>query len=87
MIFGTGSSGAVRIDPTRFDTFIQFLEDPEKAKAYSKITLDQWMSFYDFGQEIPTNNELLNSTIYDECTSAWPVLLDDYVDYIQQMKK
>lgn len=89
MIFMTNNNtDCQRIDKMRLESFCAFLEDPDRGKPYLRITLDQWMSFWDFCQEIPNNDSLIsNSNIYDESTSAWPVLIDDYVDYVQQLGK
>lgn len=74
-----------RINDERLNTFCTFLQEPEKGKPYQRITLDQWMSFLDFCNEIPNNSELISSSNkYDESTSAWPVLIDEYVEYIQK---
>jgi Cullin binding len=75
-----------RVDEDRLLTFCQFLQHPEKGKPYQRITLDQWMSFLDFCSEIPNNTELTSSSKkYDESTSAWPVLIDEYVEFIQNL--
>jgi hypothetical protein len=45
------------------------------------------MSFWDVCQEIPDNDELVGSNSksgYNEETLAWPVLIDEYVEYIQE---
>lgn len=47
----------------------------EEAK---RITLDQWMSFWDFCQECD------DLSTYDEANSAWPVLIDEYVEYMEE---
>ncbi len=67
-----------RIDPERLDTFCDFLESTVD-ENYSKITLDQWRSFLDFSHEHPTSESLLG---YDEGESAWPVLIDEYCEYM-----
>uniref|UniRef100_A0A7S0KXW4 Defective in cullin neddylation protein n=1 Tax=Asterionellopsis glacialis TaxID=33640 RepID=A0A7S0KXW4_9STRA len=66
-----------RIPQDRLDSFCQFLES---SKSYSRITLDQWTSFLDFCLEC----EDLSS--YDEATSAWPVLIDEYVEYMEDLQ-
>lgn len=63
-----------RIDQERVSSFIQFLNETKDA-SYDRITLDQWLSFLDFSKECTDLNE------YDEENSAWPVLIDDFVDY------
>ena len=67
-----------RVAPDRLDTFCDFLEST-KDENYSKITLDQWRSFLDFSYEYP-NAESLEG--YDEGESAWPVLIDEYCEYM-----
>mmetsp|Transcript_12440 Transcript_12440/g.18246 ORF Transcript_12440/g.18246 Transcript_12440/m.18246 type:complete len:250 (-) Transcript_12440:95-844(-) len=61
-----------RIPSERYDSFNAFLK---QSPDYTRITLDQWTSFWDFCQECPLLSD------YDEATSAWPVLIDDYVEY------
>lgn len=69
-----------RIDKERISTFQSFLKTTEDS-SYKRITLDQWLSFLDFSIECVDFNE------YDEDSSAWPVLIDDYVDYSTRMKE
>lgn len=64
-----------RVASDRLDTFCTFLEG---SKTYKSITLDQWTSFLDFCYEC----EDLSS--YDEANSAWPVLIDEYVEYMEE---
>jgi hypothetical protein len=59
----------------RVQSFCNFLQQPES--TYTCITMDQWCSFFDFNIEV--GNDL---TSYDESTSAWPVLIDEFVDYL-----
>jgi hypothetical protein len=61
----------------RLDTFLEFLNVGDDKQLYSRITLDQWTSFLDFCLEVP------NLENYDESTSAWPVLIDEYVEYVE----
>ena len=68
-----------RIDSNRLLTFQEFLTST-KDTSYNRITLDQWMSFLDFSLECPDLSQ------YDEESSAWPVLIDDYVDYVLKRK-
>ncbi len=68
-----------RLPQDRLDSFIDFLKQT-KDTSYERITLDQWVSFYDFSKECPNLNE------YDEENSAWPVLIDDYVEYATSMQ-
>jgi Cullin binding len=65
-----------RIPAHRLDTFCSFLQ----ASAHSHITLDEWTLFLDFCFEY-TSDDLSS---YDESTSAWPVLFDEYVEYIEK---
>lgn len=67
---------ANRIPEKQLTDLVKFLEATNN-KAYARITLDQWMSFLDFSLECPDVND------YDEETSAWPTLIDDYVDFIK----
>lgn len=67
-----------RIGADRLDTFCTFLEIQ---KSYTRITLDQWSSFLDFCYECE------DLSTYDESTSAWPVLIDEYVDYMEEQQK
>ena len=72
-----------RITSHRLDTFCEFLETT-KDESYSKITLDQWRSFLDFSQEFPDEGSLMG---YDESESAWPVLIDEYVEFMEKKAK
>jgi hypothetical protein len=63
-----------RVAKDRLTTFLEFLES---CTEYGRITLDQWTSFLDFCLEVPDLKD------YDESTSAWPVLLDEYVEYME----
>ena len=67
-----------RIPDDRLDSFCDFVESQQ---TYTRITLDQWTSFLDFCYEC----EDLSS--YDESTSAWPVLIDEYVEYMEEKQK
>jgi hypothetical protein len=68
-----------RVATDRLETFCEFLET--SAAQHSRITLDQWTSFLDFCLECE------DLSTYDESTSAWPVLLDEYVDWIEERQK
>jgi len=68
-----------RLSGERLSSFVEFLNET-KDTSYNRITLDQWMSFYDFSKECPDLND------YDEETSAWPVLIDDFVDFATKMQ-
>ena len=67
-----------RVAADRLESFCAFLEANEQ---YTKITLDQWTSFLDFCQEVP------DLSSYDESTSAWPVLIDEYVEHMETLLK
>ena len=67
-----------RIPQDRLESFIQFLE---QAKQYQRITLDQWTSFYDFCMEVE------DLSCYDEAVSAWPVMIDEYVEFMEEQQK
>ena len=67
-----------RVEPDRLDSFCDFLEST-KDETYSKITLDQWRSFLDFSYEYPNAKSLEG---YDDSESAWPVLIDEYCEYM-----
>jgi hypothetical protein len=71
------SSTSADSNDNRLDTFLEFLEKGDDQQLYSRITLDQWTSFLDFCLEVP------NLENYDESTSAWPVLIDEYVEYVE----
>jgi hypothetical protein len=64
-----------RIPEDRLETFGTFVETQQ---SYTRITLDQWTSFLDFCFAVPDLSQ------YDESSSAWPVLIDEYVEYMQQ---
>ena len=68
---------SMRVAPDRLDTFCDFL----KQNPITHITADQWVSFLDFCQEVP------DLSAYDESSSAWPVLIDEYVEYMEGLKK
>ncbi|KAL7538651.1 hypothetical protein ACHAWF_006164 [Thalassiosira exigua] len=72
-----------RVPKHRLDTFCEFLETTED-ESYSKITLDQWRSFLDFSYEYAAAAALEG---YDESESAWPVLIDEYVEYMEKRGK
>jgi len=69
-----------RIPSDRLETFCAFVETQT---SYTRITQDQWTSFLDFCYECE------DLSTYDESNSAWPVLIDEYVEYMekQQSKK
>lgn len=72
-----------RISPHRLETFCNFLQ-ATKDENYSKITLDQWRSFLDFSYEYPDADALKS---YDESESAWPVLIDEYCEYMAKLEE
>ena len=72
-----------RIPTDRLNTFCEFLETTTD-ESYSKITLDQWRSFLDFSHEFPDEGSLMG---YDESESAWPVLMDEYVEFMEKKGK
>lgn len=74
MLLGDG----VRVPKDRTESFCEFLESKDH---YEKITLDQWTSFLDFSFEV---TDLEN---YDESTSAWPVMLDEYVEFMEEQRR
>jgi len=67
-----------RIPDHRLESFCSFVEEQ---KTYTRITLDQWTSFLDFCYEFP------DLKAYDESLSAWPVLIDEYVEYMETRSK
>lgn len=67
-----------RVAADRVESFCAFLE---ASPDYQRITLDQWTSFWDFSQECD------DLSSYDEATSAWPVLMDEYVEYMEDLQK
>jgi hypothetical protein len=69
-----------RIDAKRLASWTRFLEE-STGDTYSRITLDQWISFLDFCLECQDLD-----ADYDEENSAWPVLIDEYVDYMKKQK-
>jgi len=66
-----------RISADRLETFCEFLEGAEQ---HTHITLDQWSSFLDFCYECE------DLSTYDESTSAWPVVIDEYVEFMEKKK-
>jgi hypothetical protein len=59
----------------RLSSFCDFLGQHE----LDKITSDQWVSFLDFCIEV---KDLAD---YEDSTSAWPVLLDEYVEFLEKL--
>lgn len=56
--------------------FLQFLE--HSVEKGLRVTLDQWSSFLEFSEKVSVDFEG-----YDE-DGAWPLLLDEYVEYCQK---
>ena len=63
-----------RVSKHRPDSFRDFSKSSQDISC-EKITLDQWTSFLDFCLECQ------NVSSYEEDGSAWPTLIDDYVQY------
>lgn len=73
-----------RVAADRLESFCDFLNSVDgtpKEQQYSRITLDQWTSFWDFCVDCE------DLSTYDESTSAWPVLIDEYVEYMEEKMK
>jgi hypothetical protein len=72
-----------RVPSDRLESFCDFLTSMEgkQEQQYNRITLDQWASFWDFCVEC----EDLGA--YDQSSSAWPVLIDEYVEYMEEKLK
>lgn len=68
-----------RVDVDRLSSYCDFLANSEAARSYTRITADQWTSFLDFCHECE------DLSAYDESTSAWPVLIDEYVEHMMQL--
>jgi len=58
-----------------------FLEFLHEQTTYKAINLDQWMNFLEFSKSI--DSDFSN---YDEI-SAWPVLLDEFVEWQKERNK
>jgi len=69
-----------RVAPDRLQSFTEFLGQSGDA-SYDKVTLDQWTSFLDFCVECEDFAD------YDEGNSAWPTMIDDYVEYVEHMQR
>ena len=63
-----------RVPAHRTQSFSEFLLS-SKDTAYDKITLDPWISFFDFCMEFDS------VSTFDLDGSAWPTLIDDYVGF------
>lgn len=76
-----------RIPTERIESVCSFLNSSEN---YSQITLDQWCSILEFITEMgldDENNANNFTASYDESTSAWPVMIDEYVEYIEKQRR
>lgn len=60
-----------------YSEFNDFLEQPKAPRVINK---DQWNNIYEFSKTIST--DLSNFAI----DGAWPVLLDDFVDFLQKKR-
>lgn len=60
-----------------FSDFAEFLEQPKAPRVINK---DQWNNIFEFSRTI--NIDLSNYSI----DGAWPVLLDDFVEYLNNKK-
>ena len=71
-----------RVDQARLYSFCEFLETKcGSGTGNERITLDQWTSFLEFCYEVHDLAE------YDEDGGAWPVLLDEYVEWMLEKTK
>ncbi|KAJ5076063.1 rp42 related [Anaeramoeba ignava] len=61
------------------DNWLEFLKKPQNVKQ--TINKDTWNLLPEFGET--TNLDLSN---YDE-SAAWPVLIDEFVEYLQELKE
>lgn len=64
--------------PDHLPYFLEFLET---LPGTTRITLDQWCTFLEFADKV--NIDLQG---YEE-DGAWPLLLDDYVDFLRQKQQ
>jgi Cullin binding len=72
-----------RISIDRIESIVSFLNSTDN---YTQITMDQWCSILDFINEIGDDDADLAAT-YDQSTSAWPVMIDEYVEYIEKKQQ
>lgn len=63
---------------TLYPDFEQFLKQPKAPRVINK---DQWNNIFEFSRTI--NLDLSNYSI----DGAWPVLLDDFVEYLQKKRQ
>ena len=61
-----------------YSQFDEFLHQPKAPRVINK---DQWNNIYEFSRTISV--DLSNYSI----DGAWPVLLDDFVDFLQKKKQ
>lgn len=61
-----------------YDEFAEFLEQPKSPRVINK---DQWNNIFEFSRTI--SSDLKNYSI----DGAWPVLLDDFVEYLQKKRQ
>jgi hypothetical protein len=75
------------VPDARLESFCGFVETQT---TYSNITADQWTSFLEFCHEFEgkttctSNEDLLRAYNDDESQCAWPVLIDEYVEHLEQ---
>jgi len=62
------------------DQFCEFLQSNDDN---ARIALDQWVSFLDFSINCPSHCKGYDE---DEANCAWPVLIDEYVDWVRVRK-
>ena len=67
-----------RIPDDRLESFCGYVETQT---SYPRITLDQWASFLEFCYECD------DLSAYDESTSAWPVLIDEFVEHMEKQQQ
>lgn len=60
----------------RLAAFVNFLEASED---YQMVKLDEWSSFYEFSLQVKDLSEYV-----DDGSSAWPVMMDDFVEYLEK---
>ena len=63
----------------RLAAFVAFLEASED---YQMVKLDEWSSFYEFSLQVKDLSEYV-----DDGSSAWPVMMDDFVEYLEKHKE
>jgi DCN1-like protein 4/5 len=61
-----------------YNEFAEFLQQPKAPRVINK---DQWNNIYEFSRTIDVN---LSTYSID---GAWPVLLDDFVDFLQKKRE